>query len=45
MHDPHHFEDLIRQISAERSKSKDDKPKIFIKFSPDEDDDTIYEIN
>ena len=43
MHDPHHFEDLIRQISAERSKSKD-KPKIFIKFSPDEDDDTYMKL-
>ncbi|MDA0900093.1 MAG: quinone-dependent dihydroorotate dehydrogenase [Proteobacteria bacterium] len=43
MHDPLHFEDLIRQISAERSTSTD-KPKILIKFSPDEKDDAYIKL-
>ena len=43
MHDPHCFKDLIRQISAERSTSND-KPKILIKFSPDENHDTYIKL-
>ena len=43
MHDPHCFEDLIRKISAERSTSVD-KPKILIKFSPDENHDTYIKL-
>ena len=43
MHNPHHFKDLIRQISIERSMSTD-KPKILIKFSPDENHDTYIKL-
>ena len=43
MHDPQCFEDLIRTISAERSTSID-KPKILIKFSPDENHDTYIKL-
>ena len=43
MHDPQCFEDLIRKISSERSTSVD-KPKILIKFSPDESHDTYIKL-
>lgn len=43
MHDPHCFQDLISKISAERSMSTD-KPKILIKFSPDENNDTYIKL-